>query len=342
MDKRFDKVGNSIRKAYARLKGRKMGKMPSYIPVLAEGDSKAFAIAFVDCSGRVFEVGSADSLVTIQSISKLLTLALAIEKRGTETVNAKVGLEGNPFPFNSLLSAVITPSRTISPFTNQGAMATVGLVAVKDKAKYRRLLVDNIAGFVGRRVTVDEEVADSDLHGNKRNRALAWILASYGKLNAPVEEVLSAYTAQCAVKVTAKDIAVAGATLANYGRNPVTGMDIVSPKTAADTLKYIDSVTMPNMGEEWDLDVGPVAAKSGVGGGLMVVLHGVGALGIIAPPLNKSGVTAKGYAAAVQITKSIIKAYAPDRYVGYSIPRRTRRKKRNKRSGRKSLRRPTR
>ena len=324
---------------YAKLKSKKMGKLPTYIPSLANGDSTNFAISFTTVDGRQHSIGSSSQKVTIQSISKLLVLAQAIEERGVTAVNNHVGLEGNPFPFNSLTGAVLTPSKTVSPFTNQGALVTTGLLYGKGGPEYESRIVSKICEFTDSTCHVNKSVAASDLQQNTKNRALAWIMASYGKLQSPVDEVIDVYTKQCAVEVDSKDLSVAGATLANGGLNPMTNKQVVSKMSAVYTIRYLKSVTLPNADLKWDVRVGSVPVKSGVGGGMLIVINGVGGLGIVSPPLTKEGLSAKGYAAAVPITRSILKTYVPTRYPGYArTTKRSRKKRKHKTKGPSTLR----
>ena len=331
----FKKVCRIIDKTYAKLKSKKMGELPSYIPGLAHGDPNNFAITFTTVNGRQHSIGSSGKKVTIQSVSKLLVLAQAIEECGVTVVDRHVGLEGNPFPFNSLTGAILTPSKTVSPFTNQGAMATTGLLYGTGGPEFEKRVLSKICEFTGSSCHIDESVAASDLHENIKNRALAWIMASYGKLNSPVDEVLNVYTKQCAVEVDSNDLSVAGATLANGGLNPITGKQVVSKMSAVYTIRYLNSVTLPNADLKWDVRVGSVPVKSGVGGGMLIVVNGVGGLGIVSPPLTKEGISAKGYAAAAPITRSILKTYVPTRHPGYAKTSRRSRRKRGKRKARR-------
>tara|TARA_Y100000389_G_scaffold205123_1_gene263549 strand:+ start:3410 stop:4444 length:1035 start_codon:yes stop_codon:yes gene_type:complete len=318
----MDVIIRKIDDVYKRLKNKKLGKMPDYIPSLKKGNPKTFAITFVTNQGESYSIGDSSHDITIQSISKVLILAKAIDNIGVNEVLRKIGLDGNPFPFNSLLGAVSTESKTVSPFTNQGAIATTSLLYRNKQSHYTKHVVDTISQFIGKNTKADTNVAKSDLQDNTTNRALAWILASYGKISAPVHDVLDAYTTQCAVLVNSHDIAIAGATLANGGVNPVTGHRIIKASSATNTIRYLSSVSMPNAEAKWDIQVGPIPAKSGVGGGIIIIIPGVGGLGVVAPPLNKNGISAKGFKAAVAVTKAILEVYKTPCRVGLSAPRR--------------------
>ena len=305
----FDKSCKVIKRVYRDLKKKKMGKLPAHLPYLADKDPSIFAISFVTTDGQVFSIGDSKSEVTIQSISKVLMLAAVVEKIGLQGIISEIGVSGNPFSFNSLPAAVLTPSKTISPFTNQGAIATTSKLYQPDQAKYQREVIHAVSRYVDRPLKVSRSMANAELDANVQNRALAWVIAAYGKLNGNVDDVLRAYYLQCAVLVTSLDIAKMAATFANGGINPVSGKRIITERTARHTMWALDSVSLPNSEEQWDLKVGAVPAKSGVGGGLFIVLPGVGGLGIVSPPLNKSHVSAKGLAAGVRITRGIGKIY---------------------------------
>jgi len=306
---RFDKSCQVIRKVYRDFEKKKMGKLPTHLPYLADKDPSTFAISFVTTNGQVFSIGDSKFEITIQSISKVLILAAVMEKIGLQRVISEIGVTGNPFSFNSLPAAVLTPSKTISPFTNQGAIATTSKLYQADQAKYQRAVIDAVSRYVDRPLKVSRSMASAELDANVQNRALAWVIAAYGKMNGNVDDVLQAYYLQCAVLVNSLDIAKMAATFANEGINPVSGKRVITERTARHTMWALDSVSLPNNEEQWDLKVGAIPAKSGVSGGLFIVLPGVGGIGIVSPPLNKSHVSAKGLAAGIKITRRISKIY---------------------------------
>ena len=340
----FDRSCKVIKEVYNRLKNNKMGKMPTYIPHLSKTNASTFSISFVTVKGQVFSIGDSKTEITIQSISKVLALASALEKIGLARVLREVGIGGNPFPFNSLVGAVVTPGKTISPFTNQGAIAITSKLYTNPQSKYEAAVMKGISRFASRPLKVSRGRAKSELDANITNRALAWILASYGKLDGNVDDVLKAYVKQCSILVNSVDIATMAAVFAADGVNPVTGERIIPKHIAVHTTWALQSVALPNSEQLWDLKVGSTPAKSGVSGGLFIIIPGVGGLGIVSPPLNSAFVSAKGLAAAVPITRQITSIYMDNFRWLKPLPRRsdnkTRRYKTNhskrRRRGKKS------
>jgi glutaminase len=273
---------------------RGSGRVADYIPALARVDPRRFGIAFADRSGKVHGAGDCEEPFSIQSISKVFTLALALERVGSGLWE-RVGREPSGSAFNSIVQLEHEHGIPRNPLINPGAMVVTDRL-IGDRgadgaiAELLAMLRDEAKD---ERVHVDEEVAASESATGARNRSLAWFMRSFGILENEVETVLSAYFRHCALAMSCRQLARAGLFLAFDGRDPETGRQVCSPRRA----RRINSVMMlcghyDNSGE-FAFRVG-LPGKSGVGGGILAVVPGEGAVAVWSPGLNPAGTSAVG------------------------------------------------
>jgi glutaminase len=273
------------------------GRVADYIPALARVDPARLGIAFADRDGRILGAGDCDEPFSIQSISKVFTLALALERVGA-SLWEKVGREPSGSAFNSIVQLESERGKPRNPLINPGAMV------VTDALIGDRSADDAIADLLAllraqardASVKVDEDVARSEAETGARNRSLAWFMKSFGTLSNPVETVLDAYFRQCAVAMSCRQLARAGLFLAFDGRDPATGEQVIAWHRA----RRINSVMMlcghyDNSGE-FAFRIG-LPGKSGVGGGILAIAPGHGAIAAWSPALNPAGTSAAGAAA---------------------------------------------
>ena len=280
-----------LAQAYDNLRGDMSGAPANYIPELSKADPTLFGIAVATIDGHVYEVGDSAAPFTIQSVSKAFVFALALEMLGAEQVEEFVGVEPSGEAFNSIrLNAKNQP---FNPMVNAGAIACSGLIYKVKGAGAFEAIHDMLCRFAGRRLAVDEAVHASESATGDRNRAIGWMLRNYGIVKDDVNAVLDAYFRQCAVLVTARDLAVMAGTLANNGVNPVTGVQVVSPFAVARTLSVMTSSGMYDYAGEWVYRVG-MPAKSGVGGGIIAALPSQIGLGTFSPLLDEHGNSVRG------------------------------------------------
>ena len=247
------------------------GVLADYIPELKRANPDHFGIALVTIDGHVYEVGDSAVPFTIQSVSKAFVFALALEMVGEERVAATIGVEPSGEAFNSI--RLTNDNRPFNPMVNAGAIACSGLIYEMDgKGAFERVRA-KLSEFAGRQLGVDDAVHASETATGNRNRAIAWLLRNYAVLPDDVDAVLDVYFRQCAILVTARDLAVMAATLANRGINPVTGVQVITPHIVARTLSVMTSSGMYDYAGEWTYRVG-IPAKSGVGGGIVAALAG--------------------------------------------------------------------
>jgi glutaminase len=267
------------------------GELADYIPELKRANPDHFGIALVTIDGHVYEVGDSAVPFTIQSVSKAFVFALALEMVGEDRVSATIGVEPSGEAFNSI--RLTNDNRPFNPMVNAGAIACSGLIyAVDGKGAFERVRA-KLGQFAGRELGVDKAVHASETATGNRNRAIAWLLRNYAVLPDDVDAVLDVYFRQCAILVTARDLAVMAATLANRGINPVTGVQVITPHVVARTLSVMTSSGMYDYAGEWTYRVG-IPAKSGVGGGIVAALPSQLGLGTFSPLLDNHFNSARG------------------------------------------------
>src|SRR5262245_33017060 len=267
------------------------GSIADYIPELSKADPAHFGISLATLDGHVYEVGDSKVPFTIQSMSKPFVFALALDTLGAARVESAIGVEPSGDPFNSIrLNAENHP---FNPMVNAGAIACSGLIHEAKGDGAFEYIREALGRFAGRELGVDEAVYASETATGDRNRAIAYLLRTNAVLTDRVDAVLDVYFRQCAILVTARDIAVMAATLANRGVNPVTGVQVMTPYAISHTLAVMTSSGMYDYAGEWIYRVG-IPAKSGVGGGILAALPARLGLGSYSPKLDKHGNSVRG------------------------------------------------
>jgi glutaminase len=277
------------------------GTVADYIPELARARPEWFGLSVVTLDGQVCEVGDAQVPFTIQSISKPLVYGMALDHLGVEEVLRRVGVEPTGDPFN----AVMVDERSCrphNPMVNAGAIATTDLIPGAGATERLRALLDTIRRYTGREVAIDGAVFTSERETGHRNRAIAHLMRNFGMLSARIEESLDLYFQQCSVLVSSRDLAVVAATLANGGVNPMTGERAIAAGHVRHVLSVMYSCGMYDAAGEWAFEVG-LPAKSGVAGGIMVVVPGQAGIGVFSPPLDKSGNSVRGVATCRELVR---------------------------------------
>jgi glutaminase len=270
-----------------RLRDLGDGNVADYIPELARVDPEAFGICIATHDGFVYEVGDSRQTFTIQSISKPLTYGLALEENGEAAVLAKIGVEPTGDAFNAISLRPQTGA-PFNPLINAGAIAACGLVQGDTvEAKTARIL-DTFSRYAGRALDIDETVYNSESATGHRNRAIGWMLRNFSVLEGDPTPTLETYFRQCAIRVTCRDLAVMGATLANGGLNPVTGIRAIPEACVANVLSVMATCGMYDYSGEWLYRTG-LPAKSGVGGGILAIAPGKASIAVWSPGLDKSG-----------------------------------------------------
>ena len=289
---RREVVAAVVKEAYDKFKNETRGKNADYIPYLAQVDSKLFGIAIVTTDNQVITMGDVKYSFSIQSISKVYTLALAMEALGADTVFQKVGSEPTGRPFNSPVAVVDMPTHTGNPFVNAGAIATTSLVSGKDADEKWNKILDFYSRAAGEKLILIDEVYKSEAATNTGNKALSMLLAKYERIYADPFESVDIYTKKCSVGVNAIQLARMGATLANNGINPATGEQVIKAEDVPHILSTMMMAGLYDGSGGWAWHVG-LPAKSGVGGGIVAIVPGKGAIAVFAPPLDEAGNSVK-------------------------------------------------
>jgi glutaminase len=286
-------INKAIKEAYDKFKNVKEGKNADYIPYLAKVDPNLFGISIITVDGKVYEMGDTKYEFGIQSISKVITLALALEERGTEVIKDSIGVNATGLPFNSVTAIEIEGQQPQNPLVNAGAIATVSILKPKNNQQEKWNKLDKYFDrFAGRDIKVIDEMYKSEAATNQHNAAIAVLLQSYNRLYDDPKIALDVYTKQCSYGTTSKDLAVMAATLANNGMNPVTKDKVVDSKYVPEILSVMSTAGLYENTGTWMYTVG-LPAKSGVGGGIIAVVPGVMGICVFAPPLDKAGNSVK-------------------------------------------------
>jgi glutaminase len=287
-----DAVTDVLRELRSRFMGERVGELIDYIPQLALADPDAFGLALISMDGHRYSTGEADAPFTMQSVSKPFVYALALSVLGLDEVCRWVNAEPSGEAFNAI-SLERATGRPANAMVNAGAIVTTALIPdTADAPRFDRIL-DCLSRFAGRQLDVDEAVYASEVATGDRNRALAYLIRSTGLL--PVDPVASVetYFRQCAVRVTALDLAAMAATLAHGGVNPLTGEAVVEETVAAQVLAVMATCGMYDASGDWLLRVG-LPAKSGVSGGLIAAGPARFGLATYSPPLDPTGTSVRG------------------------------------------------
>jgi glutaminase len=306
-----EQVQAAMNDAYNRFRSDTSGKNADYIPELAHVDPKLFGIAIVTTDNQVFTVGDVDYSFSIQSISKVFTLALAMEELGPDKVFERIGNEPTGRAFNSVEAVVDMKTHTANALVNAGAIATASLISGANKdAKWNKIL-DFYSKAAGEKLSVLEKVYQSEAATNTGNKALSMLLLKYERIYSDPFEAVDNYTKQCSVGVTAKQLAVMGATLANFGVNPVTGEQVIKRENIPEILAAMTMAGLYDGSGGWAWHVG-IPAKSGVGGGILAVVPGKGAIVAFAPRLDEAGNSVKAQKAIDYIADKLgINLFSP-------------------------------
>jgi glutaminase len=290
-----------LQRLHARHQSNARGKLASYIPELTKADPDHFGVVLTAADGQSYAVGDADALFTIQSISKPLVYGLALEDHGPDGVLRRVGVEPTGEAFNSIVMDE-SNNRPFNPMVNAGAIATTALIRGSGFAERFGRILDMFSRYAGRPLTVDDAVFQSERATGHRNRAIAYLQLNSGMIEEPVMEHLDLYFRQCSILVSARDLSMMAATLANNGVNPVTGQRAIAAEHVKTVLSVMASCGMYDYSGEWVYRVG-LPAKSGVGGGIIAVLPGQFGFGTFSPLLDEHGNSERGIEACKELSQ---------------------------------------
>jgi glutaminase len=298
------KFKSAVQNAYTKISTVKDGKNADYIPALAKVDPNIFGLAIVTVDGRVYTAGDMKSEVSIQSISKVFTLALVLDQMGADAVEKNVGVDATGQAFNSIVAIEQYRGAEMNPLVNPGAIATTSMVRGNNRDTIWRSILSYYSDFAGRPLSVNQEVFKSEADTNQRNQALASLMYAYGRIKENPAQATDIYTQQCAVSANARDLAIMAATLANGGKNPVTGKVVMKQENVPEVLSVMATAGLYDDSGKWFYKTG-LPAKSGVGGGIIAVVPGKFGIAAIAPPLDQAGNSVKGQLAIEEVVRAL-------------------------------------
>lgn len=293
-----------VNSAHSRYAGNHEGAVSAVYPALARVRPDRFGICVVGTGGETYSVGDADHEFTVMSISKPFVFALVCDLLGSGHMRERIGVNATGQAFNSLAAIESAIDGRTNPMVNSGAIATTSLIPGKDLDDKWRFIHQGMSRFAGRQLSVNEEILDSASKTNHRNQSIARLLHSLNAIFMDPSEAVSLYTKQCSLNVTARDLAVMGATLADGGVNPVTKERVVSPATCHYSLAVMATAGLYETSGNWLYEIG-LPGKSGIGGGIVTVSPGKGGLGTFAPPLDRAGNSVKGQLVAKYLSQKL-------------------------------------
>jgi glutaminase len=299
-----ERVHELIETAHERYRGLDDGAVADYIPSLGEADPALFGISVCSVGGLTTSVGDSAHAFSIQSISKVFVFALVCHELGHSEVSRRVGVNNTGLPFNSVMALELSDGDPRNPLVNAGAITTTSLAPGSTAAEKWDFVQRGLSRFAGRPLEIDDEVYASESATNQRNRAIARLLQSYGRMEFDPAQATDVYTRQCSLLVTAEDLAVMAATLADGGVNPITREKVIDASVCRDTLAVMATSGLYEFSGDWLFEVG-IPAKSGVSGGIVTVAPGKGGLGTFSPRLDPAGNSVRGQRAARFLSHSL-------------------------------------
>jgi glutaminase len=286
-------VAELVAEAHRRFATVNQGKVATYIPALAAADPTHFGIAVAATSGQLFEAGEASLPFSIQSISKPFLYALICQAIGERAAREKLGVNSTGLPFNSVQAVERADDGLSNPMVNAGAIAATSLAPGDTPEAKWGFILEGFSRFAGRPLALDEEVYASEVATNRRNLGIANLLEEQGCIWFDPESTTDLYTRQCALTVTTHDLALMAATLANGGRHPLSGEQVVAPRICQVVLAVMVTAGLYETSGDWIYDIG-LPGKSGVSGGMITVAPGKGGLATYSPPLDGAGNSVRG------------------------------------------------
>lgn len=299
--KEIEKV---LEDAYKKFKGDKEGANADYIPALKYVKSELFGIVVVTPDGQVYSKGDVNHEFSIQSISKVFTLAHVLNESGDEAILNSIGVDATGDVFNSIVAVEKDKGKEINPLVNPGAITTTSMVKGKDADEVWSKIIGIHNAFAGRSLDVNQEVYKSESETNQRNQAIGKLMNAYGLIKDKPDQATDLYTRQCSISVNAKDLAVMAATLSNGGINPVSKEVVIENKHVKKIMAVMATAGLYDDSGKW-LFASGLPAKSGVGGGLIAISPGKFGIAAFSPRLDKAGNSVRAQRAIIYITEKL-------------------------------------
>jgi glutaminase len=303
-------VQRAVDAAFTKFKDLKEGKNADYIPALAKVDPNLFGIAVVTADGKVYSAGDLNTQVSIQSISKVFTMAQVIQEQGLESIEKRIGVDATGARFNSIIAVEGVRAVTgagapeMNPLVNPGAISATSMVTGANADAVWKKIIDFHNDCAGRSLTVLQDVYKSESDSNQRNQAIGALMLAYGYIKSNWPQAVDLYTRQCSIGVNAKDLATMAATLAFAGKNPVTQKQVMDANKVPGVLAVMATAGLYDDSGKWLYHTG-LPAKSGVGGGIIAVSPGKFGIAVVSPPLDDAGNSIKAQRAITDISNAL-------------------------------------
>jgi glutaminase len=303
-------VQKAVDAAYGKFRNLKEGKNADYIPALAKVDPNLFGIAVVTTDGKVYTAGDIKTEVSIQSISKVFTMAQVIQEQGLDSVAKRIGVDATGARFNSIIAiegvrtVVGTGAPEMNPLVNPGAISATSMVTGASSDEVWKKIIGFHNDSAGRQLSVLQDVYKSESDTNQRNQAIGALMLAYGYIKNDWQQAVDLYTRQCSIGVNAKDLATMAATLAAGGKNPVTGKQVMDASKVPGVLAVMATAGLYDDSGKWLYATG-LPAKSGVGGGIIAVSPGKFGIAVVSPPLDDAGNSVRAQRAITDISNTL-------------------------------------
>ena len=295
MDKKITiaQIKEVAQQAYDLYKTNTDGKNADYIPYLANINKNLFGISICLLNGQTIEVGDSEYRFGIESVSKVHTAILVLRQYGAKELLEKIGADATGLPFNSIIAILLENDHPSTPLVNAGAITACSMVKpVGDSKQKWDAIVANITDLCGSAPQLIDELYKSESATNFNNRSIAWLLKNYNRIYDDPDMSLDLYPRQCSLGITAKQLSVAAATVANLGLNPVTKKQVFDAELSPKITSMISTVGFYEHTGDW-LYTSGIPAKTGVGGGVMGVFPGQFGISAFAPPIDQAGNSVK-------------------------------------------------
>jgi glutaminase len=301
-------IDKAVNAAYSKYKTLQEGKNADYIPALAKVDPKLFGIAVVTADGKAHTAGDVKTEVSIQSISKVFTMARVMQDDGPDAIAKTIGVDATGMRFNSIVSIEQSYKMLGGPemnaLVNPGAITATSMVKGNSADAVWAKIIGTHNDAAGRELTVLEDVYQSEAETNQRNQAIGMLMLAYGYIKENPQQAVDLYTKQCSIGVNAKDLATMAATLAFGGKNPVTGKQVFDTKIVPRVLAVMATAGLYDDSGKWLFATG-LPGKSGVGGGLIAVSPGKFGIAVVSPPLDDAGNSVRAQKAITDISNAL-------------------------------------
>jgi glutaminase len=303
-------VQTAVDAAYAKFKDLREGKNADYIPALAKVDPNLFGIAVVTADGKVYTAGDVKTEVSIQSISKVFTMAQVIQEQGLESIEKRIGVDATGARFNSIIAVegvrtvVGSGAPEMNPLVNPGAISATSMVAGGSADAVWNKIIGFHNDAAGRELTVLQDVYKSESDTNQRNQAIGALMLAYGYIKDNWQQAVDLYTRQCSIGVNARDLATMAATLAVGGTNPVTKKPVIDAAKVPGVLAVMATAGLYDDSGKWLYHTG-LPAKSGVGGGIIAVAPGKFGIAVVSPPLDDAGNSIRAQRAITAVSNAL-------------------------------------